>query len=193
MTTTETVPPTTAYAASQAGDLPPIVGPDLQHEIQQFLYFEAQLLDEHRYEEWLELFAADLHYWMPARTNRLRRQQNLEVSTPTDVAHFDETATSLRQRVRRLESGMAWAEDPRSRTRRLLTNVRVRPGEFEGEYAVTSNFIVYKNRLDRDHDLMVGEREDLLRRVAPLRWRIAKRKILLDQTVVLSQSLVNFL
>lgn len=193
MTTTEAIPHAVEPDVPQPGDLPPIVDVELQHEIEQFLYFEAQLLDEHRYDEWLELFAADLHYWMPVRTNRLRRQEKNEVSAPTDVAHFDETATSLRQRVRRLESGMAWAEDPRSRTRRLVTNVRIRPGEFEGEYVVTSNFLVYKNRLDRDEDFMVGEREDLLRRVARLRWRIAKRKILLDQAVVLSQSLVSFL
>jgi 3-phenylpropionate/cinnamic acid dioxygenase small subunit len=164
---------------------------ELQHEIEQFLYHEAALLAEREYRDWLDLFAPDIHYWMPTRYNRARRDRALEFSKPNEIAFFDEDKSSLRMRVKRLDTGMAWAEDPPSRTRHLVTNVQVRPREEGAEYDVSSNFLLYRTRLETDLNLFAGRREDVLRRTQD-GWRIAKRTILLDQNVVLAKNLSVF-
>ena len=84
----------------------------LQFEIEQFLYLEARLLDDRRFDDWLLLFADDIHYWMPTRYNRLLRELDKELAAPNEVANFDEDKRSLAQRVFRINTGMAWAEDP---------------------------------------------------------------------------------
>lgn len=110
-----------------------------------------------------------------------------------DFAHFDETHDLLYQRVRRIRLGTAWAEDPPSRTRHLITNVRVRPTEDEDEYHVESNILVYRTRLEREQDLFAGQRSDLLRASSTgLGWQIARRTILLDQATVLSKNMSIF-
>ncbi|GAA3482612.1 MULTISPECIES: 3-phenylpropionate/cinnamic acid dioxygenase subunit beta [Streptomyces] len=165
----------------------------LHFEVQRFYTLEAHLLDQHRYADWLELLADDLHYWAPVRTNRLRRQQSLADGAPGEVAIFDETRASLAWRIRRFDSGMAWAEDPPSRTRHLITNVAVRPGEEPGSYVAESDFLVYRNRLEREVDLYAGGRTDLLRRGEDGSLLIARRHILLDQNVLLAKNISTFL
>ncbi|WP_060882267.1 3-phenylpropionate/cinnamic acid dioxygenase subunit beta [Streptomyces caniscabiei] len=166
----------------------------LHFEVQRLYAHEAGLLDQHRYADWLELFTEDLHYWAPVRTNRLRRQQALADGTPGEVAIFDETRESLAWRIRRFDSGMAWAEDPPSRSRHLITNVMVRAAEEPGEYVAESAFLCYRNRLEREVDLYAGGRTDLLRR-DPHHGRllIARRTILLDQNVLLAKNISTFL
>lgn len=165
----------------------------LHFEVQRLYTVEAQLLDQHRYADWLELFADDLHYWAPVRTNRLRRQQALADGAPGEVAIFDETKASLAWRIRRFESGMAWAEDPPSRTRHLITNVAVREGDDPGDYVAESAFLCYRNRLEREVDLYAGGRTDLLRRTEEGALLIARRTILLDQNVLLAKNISTFL
>lgn len=170
------------------------IGVELQHDIEQFLYAEAALLDDRKLEEWFALMAPDVHYFMPVRSNRQQREIAQEVSVVGDIAHFDETHELLYQRVRRFRLGTAWAEDPPSRTRHLVTNVRVRPTEGEDEYDVESNFLAYRTRLERDQDMFVGQRSDLLRRSSTgLGWQIARRTILLDQATVLTKNISIFL
>lgn len=166
----------------------------LQHEISTFVYREALLLDERRFEEWLDLFTDDVHYWMPTRAVRYEREIDREHSAPDEIAHFDETKAELQQRVTRLRSGMAWAEDPPSRTRHLFTNVMVEAGDEPDEYLVRINFLLYRGRLQRDVDILVGVREDVLRRSpeAEYGWLIARRKVTLDQSVVLAKNLSMF-
>jgi biphenyl 2,3-dioxygenase subunit beta len=167
------------------------VSPELQHEIEQFLYLEAALLDEGKFHEWLAILADDVHYWMPTRYNRSRRERALEFSKPNEIAFFDEDKPSLQTRVKRLDTGMAWAEDPPSRTRHLVTNVQVRPRAGGVEYDVSSNFLLYRTRLETDLNVFAGRREDVLRKTKD-GWRIAKRTILLDQNVVLAKNLSVF-
>ncbi len=163
----------------------------LQHRVEQFLYREAHLLDSWNWDEWLELFAEDVRYWMPVRRNRLRRQRGAD-ETPTgiEMAHFDEDHEALGIRVKQLGSGTHWSEDPPSRTRHLVTNVRIEPRDTTGaaEYDVRSAFVVYRNRLETEVDIWAGERRDVLR-VAGDSFRIAARTILLDQNVILSKNL----
>jgi 3-phenylpropionate/cinnamic acid dioxygenase small subunit len=167
----------------------------LQHEIQKFVTLEAMLLDERRFEEWLDLFSDDVHYWMPSRSVRYEREAAKEHSLPHEVAHFDEDKRGLEERVTRLRSGMAWAEDPPSRTRHLFTNVMVEADQDDPDsYRVRTNFLLYRGRLQREVDIFVGVREDLLRRSPEdeYGWLIARRKVTLDQTVLLAKNLSVF-
>jgi 3-phenylpropionate/cinnamic acid dioxygenase small subunit len=164
---------------------------ELQHEVEQFLFEEAALLDDGKFHEWLGILTDDIHYWMPTRYNRTRREREHEFSKPNEVAFFDEDKSSLAMRVKRLDTGMAWAEDPPSRTRHLVTNVQVRRRSAADEFDVTSSFLLYRTRLETDLNLFAGRREDMLRRTRD-GWRIARRKILLDQNVVLAKNLSVF-
>ena len=166
------------------------VDAELQREIEQFLYEEAEILDERRLREWLDLFADDVRYTMPTRDNRVRREQNQELAREGEMFYFDDDKRTLVARVKRLETGMAWAEDPPSRTRHLVTNVRIEPTA-DGEYRVRSSFMLYRTRLRTDENLFVGKRTDTLRRT-DAGWRIARREIVLDQNVIMAKNLSVF-
>jgi 3-phenylpropionate/cinnamic acid dioxygenase small subunit len=107
------------------------------------------------------------------------------------LALLDETKESLSRRIARLDTGMAWAEDPPSRTRHLITNIEVETGSTDAELTVYSNFLVYRTRGETEQDLFVGRREDTLRTVAGI-WKIARRKIILDQNVLLPKNVSIF-
>jgi 3-phenylpropionate/cinnamic acid dioxygenase small subunit len=167
------------------------VGVALQHEIEQFLYFEARLLDDRRFDEWCRLFSEDTHYRMPIRYNRNHRELEKGVGGPGELATFDDDKLSLFQRVYRLGLPTAWAEDPPSRTRHCVTNIWARPAGAVGEYLVQSAFLLYRNRSDYDVDMWAGRRDDVLRRVGNA-WQIADRTILLDQSTILTPGLSVF-
>lgn len=151
--------------------------------VQQFLFEEAALLDQRRFDEWLALCAPDIRYWMPAQTNRPRREEHLTVGGPHDLPMFEETYDHLHQRVRRLATDQAWAEQPPSRTRRLVTNLRVTRGEHD-DVSAFSNLLLYRTRHDADVQIFVASREDRLRPDDDHRWQIAARTIVLDATTV---------
>jgi 3-phenylpropionate/cinnamic acid dioxygenase small subunit len=171
---------------------------DIHFEVEQFYYHEAALLDDGRFTDWLDLLDDDLDYWMPTRTNRLRRQQALSTASRGEAAYYDETRESLAWRIRRFDSGMAWAEDPPSRTRHLVTNVVTRhvdpgqrPGFTEDDLLVQSAFLVYRNRLEREENVFAGRRTDILRR-RPDGLRVARREILLDQNILQAKNISTF-
>ncbi len=171
----------------------PRVDVELQHEIEQFVYYEADLLDSREYHDWLDLFTDDIHYWMPTRYNRLRREMHREESAPNEMAFFDDNKDSLSRRIVRLDTGMAWAEDPPSRVRHLFTNIRVKPTETADEFEVHANFLLYRTRLEHDVEFFVGAREDILRRVDDgVGWQIARRKVILDQSTLSAKNLSMF-
>jgi 3-phenylpropionate/cinnamic acid dioxygenase small subunit len=170
-----------------------LVTPVLQHEIEQFLYHEARLLDERRFAEWYELLADDIRYVMPTRYNRTRREAAREFAAADEAQLFDEDKQSLAQRIRRLASGTAWAEDPPSRTRHFVSNVVVHSTVNPGEFEVDCYYLLYRSRLEREVEIFAGMRQDLLRRVATATgWQVARRRIILDQTVVLARNLSFF-
>jgi len=96
-----------------------------QYLVEKFYTEEAALLDAKRFEEWVEMFSEDTHYFMPIRRTRLRRELAKEFTEPGEMAFFDDTKMALRGRVAKIATGTAWAEDPPSRTRHIITNVRV--------------------------------------------------------------------
>ncbi|RBM15529.1 benzene 1,2-dioxygenase [Streptomyces sp. PT12] len=172
----------------------PAVPVETRLAVEDFLYAEAELLDDWQWRAWVELFTDDAHYRMPIRRNRLRRQRKVDEADDAnglEVAHIDDDRTSLDLRVQQLESGMHWAEDPPSRCRHLVTNVRVTPSTEEGELLVRSNFLVYRNRLEAEVDMWAGERRDVLRADGDS-FRIADRIVLLDQNLVLAKNLSVF-
>jgi 3-phenylpropionate/cinnamic acid dioxygenase small subunit len=168
----------------------------LRQEIEDFLYREADLLDERRYDEWLSLLAEDVRYWMPMRRNvkvdDLEREFTREGH---DISWFDEGKDTLTRRVRQIQTGIHWAEEPVSRISHLISNIQlieVNPSAADpAEVSVRCRFLVYRNRVETETDILVGKREDLLRRAGG-GWQIAHRKILLDQNVLLSKNLTFF-
>ena len=168
----------------------------LKEEIEAFLYHEAELLDERRYEEWLDLFTEDAHYFMPMRRNVPHDEPEREFTRAgRDVNWFDEGKDTLTRRVKQILTGIHWAEEPPSRTCHIVSNVQVlsaRPaGPSPTELVVKSRFLVYRNRVETETDFLVGKREDVLRR-RDGGWKIARRKIVLDQNVLLAKNLTVF-
>jgi 3-phenylpropionate/cinnamic acid dioxygenase small subunit len=168
----------------------------LAQDVAEFLYREAELLDERRYEEWLALLADDIRYWMPMRRNVKFGEGEREFTREgQDIAWFDEGKDTLTRRVRQIQTGIHWAEEPQSRIAHLVSNVQVieaSPSVTEPhEITVKCRFLIYRNRVETETDLLVGKREDTLRRVAN-DWQIARRTIILDQSVLLSKNLTFF-
>lgn len=162
-----------------------------QYEIEQFYYHEAHLLDTHSYDPWVDLFTDDARYFMPIRRTRTRRELDKEFTKPGEMAYFDDDKAVLRGRAAKFNSGTAWAEDPPSRTRHLITNVRILADDGD-ELTVESAFMLYRTRLKSEEDMWVGRRVDTLRLVDG-QIRIAYRTIYLDQTIILSANLSNFM
>src|SRR5262245_21958625 len=168
----------------------------LKQEIEAFLYHEAELLDERGYEEWLQLLAEDVRYWMPMRRNvkfgELEREFTREGQ---DINWFDEGKDTLIRRVQQILTGVHWAEEPLSRICHMVSNVQllhVRPSVLEPlEVTVKCRFLIYRNRVETETDILVGKREDVLRRVDG-QWKIAQRKVILDQNVLLAKNLTFF-
>jgi 3-phenylpropionate/cinnamic acid dioxygenase small subunit len=168
----------------------------LKEDVEAFLYHEAELLDERRYEDWLTLFTEDAHYFMPMRRNVPHDEPEREYTRAgADVNWFDEGKDTLTRRVKQILTGVHWAEEPASRTCHIVSNVQVTgatpPGPAPTEVVVKSRFLVYRNRVETETDFLVGKREDVLRRVNG-GWRIARRKIVLDQNVLLAKNLTVF-
>ena len=166
--------------------------PRLQLEVEQFLFMEATMLDERKFAEWYTLMADDIRYWAPTRRNRLRREADKENSQRGDLALFDDNKQTLAWRVNQILTGMHWSEDPPSRTRHLVSNVVLRRTDDPDEFRVRSSFACYRNRLETETDLWVGERQDLLRCTGPGQWQVAERTIFLDQSVITSKNLSIF-
>lgn len=169
----------------------------LREEVEELLYEEADLLDQRRFGEWLELLADDLHYFMPMRRNVAFGTHAEKENTRAghDISWFDEDKWTLAKRVDQIMTGIHWAEEPLSRLCHIVTNVRVlaaRPScAAAREVEVGSRFIVYQNRVETETYIFAGRRNDLWRR-ADQGWRLAKREILLEQNVLLAKNLTTF-
>jgi 3-phenylpropionate/cinnamic acid dioxygenase small subunit len=169
----------------------------LMREIEDFYHEEADLLDERDYTRWLDLFAEDVRYWVPMRKNvAFDDLATRETTAEDDIAWIDDDKATLEKRVRQLMTGIHWAEEPVSRVSHVVTNIRLVEtvdALTEGATAtVKCRFIVYRNRLETETDLLVGRREDTLRRVGH-HLRIARRKILIEQSVLMAKNLTIFL
>ncbi len=160
----------------------------------QFLVEEAALLDAADYAGWLGLLCDDIRYLMPVRVTTAR---GAGFDTLADMGHFDEDLYALRKRVQRLATDHAWTEDPPSRTRHFVTNIRTfRSSAFRSdgaEFRVESAVLLFRSRGDtREADLVSAGRTDVLRETAA-GLRLARREILVDEAVLRTQNLAVFL
>lgn len=164
------------------------VGLELHHEITLFLYREARLLDEERYREWLALVTRDVHYWIPFRENRFRKDRRPPPTPETSASLFNDGYDDLEDRLKRSETGMVWSEDPPPRLNRIVTNVEVFTTEHAGELSVLSNVAIYRNRRQDEEIWYTGKRKDLLRREDG-GWKLARRHVFLSHHVLLDENL----
>lgn len=167
----------------------------LQYEVEQFLYHEASLLDQRRFDEWLKLLTGDIHYWMPIRRTTTAKEVENEFTAPGAMAFFDEDMMMLHLRVQKMTGPAAWSEDPPSRTRHFVSNIRIvnnvgdsTSSSTGDEITVDLNFHLYRTRHESEEDSWIGRRQDVIRRVDG-ELKLAKRHIYLEQTVILSQNL----
>jgi phthalate 3,4-dioxygenase beta subunit len=169
---------------------PPLPYGDPAHlAAHQFLVEEAALLDAADYASWLNLLCEDIRYVMPVRVTTAR---GAGFDSLADMGHFDENLYALRKRVQRLATDHAWTEDPPSRTRHFVTNVRTFRHR-TSELRVESSLLLFRSRGDtREPDLVSAGRTDLLRETGD-GLRLARREILVDESVLRTQNLAVFL
>lgn len=166
------------------------LGAAVHYEITQVLHREADLLDNNMYREWIAMLAADLIYRMPVR---ITRERTAGLGYSEEAFHFDDDYRSLVKRVERLETEYAWAEDPPSRTMRMVTNVIVNATDKPDEVAVKSNLLVFRGRYDSaDYQLIAVARQDIFRKTGD-QWLLARRTILPAQTTLAVNNLAVFL
>ena len=168
----------------------------LKEEIQDFLYEEAEALDERNFEDWLDMLADDIRYWMPMRRNVKSNESDREFTREgQDINWFDEGKETLERRVMQIRTGVHWAEEPLSRICHFVTNVQLlnaTPSASDPtEVSVKCRFLIYRNRVQTETDFLIGKREDTLRKVNGA-WKVAERKIILDQNVLLAKNLTFF-
>ncbi len=178
--------------ASTARKVGPSLGfGDPRHlELSRWLVEEAYTLDEQRYEDWLETLTEDIHYLMPVRVTTAL---GAGYSTSPGMAHWDENKYSLSRRVARFLTEHAWTEDPPSRLRHYVTNIRTFDTDVAGELIADSAVLLFRSRGDTNPaSLVSAQREDVLRRVGDT-YHLARRVILVDESVLRTQNLAIFL
>lgn len=162
---------------------------DRRHLVaQHFLVEEAAMLDAQCWEQWLGLLHSEIRYVMPVRVTT---SIGTGYDALDDMAHFDEDLYSLRKRVERLRTEHAWTEDPPSRTRHLVTNVRTFPDG--DDIRVESSLVLLRSRGDdRPLEIVSATRHDTLTQTSE-GWRLLARRIMVDESVLRTQNLAIFL
>jgi 3-phenylpropionate/cinnamic acid dioxygenase small subunit len=163
---------------------------DIRHlQAHAFLVDEAYLLDAQQYDAWLDMLTDDVRYVMPVRVTTAR---GAGFDTSPGMAHFDEDKYSLRQRAARMRTEHAWTEDPPSRLRHFITNVRTFASD-DAHLEVQSAELLFRSRGDVNESALVScGRDDVLRRCGD-RWKLAERRIIVDESVLRMQNLAVFL
>ena len=170
---------------------------ELRREAEEFLYDEAELLDERRFNEWLDTLEEDLLYFMPMMYNVKfgEHAQGEKTRIEKDMSWFNEGKWTLTKRVEQILTGVHWAEEPLSRLCRAVSNVQITSittnASGQEEIGVRSRFVTYQNRCEYEEYFFVGKRNDVLRRVDGM-WKLARREIHLGQTVLLAKNLSIF-
>lgn len=165
------------------------LGSEVYNRLLETLYDEAAALDERRFDDWVAMLAQDLVYQAPIRLTRTGANKDRDVMRT--MFHFDEDYTSILMRTGRLQKS-AWAEDPPSRCRRFVTNVRVGECEAAGEYEVVSYIFLERSRGDNpENETLTAERRDIWREAAG-GYVLARREIIVDQSVLGMSNLAVF-
>lgn len=164
---------------------------DLHYQITNFLHLEACLLDQGKYNDWLDLLADDLDYRMLARVTKEGKDHRANIDYRS--RYFQETKKSLITRVSKFDTTSAWAEFAGLRQRHFVSNILVEPTHKYDEYKVSSYFLFKRSRgSDERTEELFGERVDILRRENGA-WKIASRAIYPDRSVFAYTNLSMFL
>jgi 3-phenylpropionate/cinnamic acid dioxygenase small subunit len=159
-------------------------------EIAQFLGREAALLDENKLWDWFALLADDFDYVVPIRVTKPRDTGGEQVEGSHRAR---DTKGSIKYRIDRLYTGHAWAEDPASRTCRVVGSIVVQGEVAPGEFEVSNSLMLYRERGRLpDHDLICGQRQDVIRLSAE-GPRLVKRTVNLAHTILNTPNLGLFL
>ncbi len=137
--------------------------------IENFLYREARFADESRYNEWLGLWTEDLVYWVPVNSDDYDPRHHLSI--------IYDNRERLQDRIDRLNSNAAWAQQPRSRMRRIVSNVEIEPAAADGDITVYSNFVLGELRRNRETSYYAGQVHRL--RQTPDGLKMSYKKIML--------------
>jgi 3-phenylpropionate/cinnamic acid dioxygenase small subunit len=140
----------------------------LRCEVENLLYQEARLMDEHRFDDWLALWTADLLYWVPSNVDNADPKFHINI--------IYDNRSRLEDRLARMKSGAAWSQDPPSRMRRVIGNIEIEPA-IDGDITVYSNFNLSELRRSIQ-DTYAGRTIHTLRREGET-LKIAMKKVLL--------------
>jgi p-cumate 2,3-dioxygenase beta subunit len=164
--------------------LKPASGKITRAEVEDFMYMEADLLDEWKLDDWLKLLTDDAEYFVPSN-------DALEGNHRTSLFTIADNAERIRQRVIRLNDPNCHAEFPQSRTRRLITNVRVLESDTETVTA-TANFVCYRYRRYERIRVYVGKYRYMLRKT-DAGLLIRERRVYMDAHELGSLGSVSFI
>jgi benzoate/toluate 1,2-dioxygenase beta subunit len=139
-----------------------------RQQVEQFIYHEADLMDEHRYDEWLALWTDDALYWVPSGRD--------DIDPEREISLIYDDRVRLQVRITRLKSGFAHAQEPKSRMRRVVSNIVTKEAE-NGDIVVFSNFLLIELRRGKQ-DTFAGR---TIHRLRPDNgsFRLASKKVLL--------------
>ncbi len=138
-------------------------------QAQQFLFREARYMDTHAYDDWLALWAKDAHYWIPCNDDDIDPRRHISL--------VNENRDDLLFRVQRLKSGAHYAQDPKSRLSRVISNVEIAPGATASTVTIYSNFNLSASRKARI-DIIAGRSEHTLI-LEDGELRMARKRIIL--------------
>ncbi len=138
------------------------------HGIAQFLYREARLQDEHRFNEWEALWTEDGIYWVPANGD--------DTDPERDMSILYDNRSRIALRIRQYHTGKRYSQLPQSRLRRVIGNIEVL-GEEEGGTRVSANMLLYESH--RRGQIMWAARNEYLLRQVDGQWRLAFKKVAL--------------
>lgn len=170
---------------------------EIKREIEEFLYDESNMLDERRFQDWLNTLEEDLQYFMPMEYNvKSGEHATRELTTrEKQMSWFNEGKWTLTKRAEQILTGVHWAEEPLSRVCRMVSNVQLtaiqtnEAGELEVD--TSSRFLIYQNRCEYEQYFFVGDRMDRIRSTKE-GWKLARREIRIHQNVLLAKNLTIF-
>lgn len=173
-----------------------LVDAQLLADLQFWYAREARLLDERRYDLWLETVDPGIRYQVPTRY--LTAQGDVkdfgawtverELTQDSDVFFIDDDYAGIKERIERLQSGMAWAEMPPSITRRIVSNVEPGEARDDGAIEVFSALMAFKSRGPHERGFLTAQRRDLLG-PADAGFRLRRRTVIIDDTVLMGENL----
>jgi 3-phenylpropionate/cinnamic acid dioxygenase small subunit len=163
--------------------------------VQQWLYREARILDDRRYDLWLDLLDENIRYRVPSRS--FVRQGDVkdfstwgvdrELDAGNALTLIDDDLPALQTRIGRLQTNMGWAEMPPSMSRRLVSNVIIEDSDAKGCVSVVSALFLAKSRRE-ERVLFTAERRDTLVEVQG-GFRLRERYVVLDDAVLAAENL----